>query len=245
MNKIHPYIFVIFLLGLLACSENRQHESAVQAKRTEQDAVEYHNSFSGIDSALSCLYDSLAYHFANELYLDRFNSALQKYLDDTLTYKNTFMELKQRISILQAPDNAFRIYSYDDCMGGTMRSYKSYIQYRDSSERIRHNPLGSEYQYFYDVKPVEIKGKEYYLLFSCLRYSSNGLARNIQIGSFENGMMKYHNEFFPKEYRDSTNMITIDNIAQFDLRYDSASRTILFKEIEDDTLNRTIRLLIH
>lgn len=245
MNKIRPYIFVIFLLGFLACSENRQHESAVQAKRAEQDVVEYHNSFSGIDSALSCLYDSLAYHFANELYLDRFDSALQKYLDDTLTYKNTFMELKQRISILKAPDNAFRIYSYDDCMGGTMRSYKSYIQYRDSSERIRHNSLGSEYQYFYDVKPVEIKGKGYYLLFSSLRYSGSGLARNIQIGSFENGMMKYHNEFFPKEYRDSTNMITIDNIVHFDLRYDSASKAILFKEIEDDTLNRTIRLLIH
>lgn len=245
MNKIYPCIFVIILLVLPACSGNRQHGNIVQARQEEQDVVEYPNSFSGIDSTLSCLYDSLAYHSTNELYLDRFDSALQKYLDDTLTYKNTFMELKQRISILQTLDNAFRIYSYDDCMGGTMRSYKSYIQYRDSSERIRHNSLGNEYQYFYDVKPIEIKGKEYYILFSCLRYSANGLARNIQIGSFENGMMKCHNEFFPKEYRDSTDMITIDNIVQFDLRYDSASKTISFKEIEGDMLKRTIRLLIH
>lgn len=242
MNKIHPYIFVIFLLVLSACGGNRQYESTVQAR---QDTVEYYSSFSRIDSALSCLYDSLTYHSANELYFDRFDAALQKYLNDTLTYKNTFTELKQRVSILQAPDNAFRIYSYDDCMGGTMRSYKSYIQYRDSSERIRHNSLGNEYQYFYDVKPVEIKGMDYYLLFSCLRYSGNGLTRNIQIGSFENGMMKYHNEFFPKEYRDSTKMITIDNIDQFDLLYDSVSKTISFKEIKNDTLNRTIRLLIH
>lgn len=40
-------------------------------------------------------------------------------------------------------------------------------------------------------------------------------------------------------------MITIDNIDQFDLLYDSVSKTISFKEIKNDTLNRTIRLLIY
>lgn len=55
--------------------------------------MEYYSSFSGIDSVLSCLYDSLVYHSANGLYLDRFDAALQKYLNDTLTYKNTIEDI--------------------------------------------------------------------------------------------------------------------------------------------------------
>ena len=69
MNKVHPHIFAIFLLFLSACSGNRQYEST---RQEQQDTVEYYSSFSGIDSVLSCLYDSLVYHSANGLYLDRF-----------------------------------------------------------------------------------------------------------------------------------------------------------------------------
>lgn len=41
MNKIHPYIFVIFLLGLPACSGNRQHESTRQEQHDDDNGRQY------------------------------------------------------------------------------------------------------------------------------------------------------------------------------------------------------------
>ncbi len=145
------------------------------------------------DNAAKDNYDSLGN--AN----DKFEALLLKYTKanpETLTtnFKNL---LDNGLTIKTAPDNNFRIYTWDDMSGGSMRYFRNVFQYKSGgkvySKVIKdpvsedNNPdMGSHYS---AVNTVTSNGKTYYVTQSVAIGSSALYSYTIKIFSIDNNQL--------------------------------------------------------
>ena len=89
-----------------------------------------------LEKELNILFDAKN-NERDEKYKERFDSLLQVCLNDSNSFTYPFHDLKRsgKFNIMQSPDKKLRVYSYED-FGGTMKFYKSYIQYKRNGKII-------------------------------------------------------------------------------------------------------------
>ena len=107
-------------------------------------------------------------------------SILEKELNilfDSNSFTYPFHDLKRngKFNIIQSPDKKLRVYSYED-FGGTMKFYKSYIQYKRNGKIIVEQLGDSIYPFkgrytslYYQIE----MGKNEYKLYGYWQISSN------------------------------------------------------------------------
>lgn len=87
-----------------------------------------------------------------EILENTFNFLLRVCLADSNSYHYPFDNLNDypKFIVIDSPDKKIRVYSYE-AFGGTMKFYKSYIQYRNSNNQIVFKQLGDTLMPFNDV----------------------------------------------------------------------------------------------
>ena len=123
-----------------------------------------------LEKELNILFDAKN-NERDEKYKERFDSLLQVCLNDSNSFTYPFHDLKRngKFNIMQSPDKKLRVYSYED-FGGTMKFYKSYIQYKRNGKIIVEQLGDSIYPSLY--YQIEM-GKNEYKLYGYWQISSN------------------------------------------------------------------------
>ena len=129
-----------------------------------------------LEKELNILFDAKN-NERDEKYKERFDSLLQVCLNDSNSFTYPFHDLKRsgKFNIMQSPDKKLRVYSYED-FGGTMKFYKSYIQYKRNGKIIVEQLGDSIYPFkvrytslYYQIE----MGKNEYKLYGYWQISSN------------------------------------------------------------------------
>ena len=129
-----------------------------------------------LEKELNILFDAKN-NERDEKYKERFDSLLQVCLNDSNSFTYPFHDLKRsgKFNIMQSPDKKLRVYSYED-FGGTMKFYKSYIQYKRNGKIIVEQLGDSIYPFkgrytslYYRIE----MGKNEYKLYGYWQISSN------------------------------------------------------------------------
>lgn len=144
---------------------------------------------------------------------DDYNQPLFDYLIKVLnsqpnTLKESFSTLNNpsKLTIVTSADKRFRIYSWDDMDGGTMRSYSSIIQYKASDgihaialyNEAMDNPNNDTPSYFYsNIYTIKTKsGKTVYLALRKAIFSTRDVSTGIQAFTIENNKVQDTIHFF-------------------------------------------------
>ena len=119
-----------------------------------------------LEKELNILFDAKN-NERDEKYKERFDSLLQVCLND--------LKRNGKFNIIQSSDKKLRVYSYED-FGGTMKFYKSYIQYKRNGKIIIEQLGDSIYPFkgrytslYYQIE----MGKNEYKLYGYWQISSN------------------------------------------------------------------------
>jgi hypothetical protein len=106
------------------------------------------------------------------------------------------------LNIIKTPDLKYVFYSFDDGNGGTMRSYKTYIQFKDESENAIflqwQDKVRFDYTNLYtEIWQFENKGITYYVAKTFRQGSNCSWGYGMEIFTLTNGIPTYHTEFYP------------------------------------------------
>ncbi len=122
----------------------------------------------------------------------QFANKLKSYAEKNPTTINyPFNQLKkQPISILSSADGLFRIYSWDNEGGGTMRFFENVFQYKSGTGTIAAidapGPDGDNRPGYQKLYTFKANGKTYYLATTLEIGSSKDIGGGIQVFSIEN-----------------------------------------------------------
>jgi len=177
-------IFAVTISGFAQTSVCEKELAAINAKRQYFAEMEWNDAFDKYDS------------------LDAYNKQfLTQLLACTKTKDNLkypFEQLKAvRIWISTSPDGLFRIYSWDDETGGTMRYAENVFQFSDG-QHVNSQKLGFDVfdendrdaGLFYDVLDEVVSGgKKYYVVKGVFIGSSAVSSHKIKIFSIDNGKL--------------------------------------------------------
>ncbi|MEO6851177.1 MAG: hypothetical protein ABI166_11120 [Mucilaginibacter sp.] len=129
--------------------------------------------------------DSL--EIANVQFAKKLKSYAEKY-PTKITYPFSSLT-KENLDISTSADGLFRIYSWDDQTGGTMRYFDNVFQYKSATDfkAIIDTPKSEgDYQKIYTFKK---NGKSYYLAVYLFVESSKYAGNGIHIFTIENGKL--------------------------------------------------------
>ncbi|MEG0994022.1 MAG: hypothetical protein RR303_03195 [Bacteroidales bacterium] len=170
------------------------------------DTLRIDNQLAEIYSYTSYTYDSSALCAI----MRAFRTQLNRFMKRKESFDFSFPNLSERISMLESSDHRFRLISFDDALGGTMRFYQTYLQYPDETGTINFvpfdlpyeegAPVGANSYYWYLGELYE--DAPYYVLISRGQGSTQLSWYIVNVVSFENGEFTYHDDFFPKEIKE-------------------------------------------
>ena len=189
-KKLSRYIVmkpVLALLFFFSAQVYGQHSPNDLLRQFER--ISYWADYDGADSNVN-KYDSLSHAsdvFATKLlaYTSRQPSSLT----------DSFTALRDKgLTVATADDGLFRIYSWDDQSGGTMRYFKTIFQYKSGeklySKVIRDATSNEELGDWYsDIHTFKNAGKTYYIAVKHGIYSSKDCYQGMKIFSIENGAL--------------------------------------------------------
>jgi hypothetical protein len=182
--KLIPVLFLLFSVPVYA-----QHSSSDLLRQFER--ISYWAEYDGSDSKVD-KYDSLEH--ANQVFATKLLAYTSR---QPSSITDTFTALRDKgLRIATSDDGLFRIYSWDDQGGGTMRYFKTIFQYKNDgklySKIIRvetsQEELGDWYSDIYTLKNA---GKTYYLAVKHSIYSSKDCYQGIKIFSIVNGTLQH------------------------------------------------------
>jgi len=146
---------------------------------------------------------------------------------------------KEGLGIVTSSDGLFRIYSWDNDLGGTMRYYENVFQYRsgpnvNSILKVDTSGDGSNYNYYYEsLYTLNANGHAYYLAIYDGKFSQKDAGEGIRVFAIENGklnedvkLIKTANGLHSKLYYNYDYFSLSDKVKDADIRYDAASKTI-------------------
>jgi len=180
-----PIIALIFSLYTAhVCGQYTRHDLL-----TKFDRISYWADYDNADSKIN-KYDSLSR--ANEV----FKTELLVYTSQKpASITDALSELKSKgLTIATSEDGIFRIYSWDDRSGGTMRYFNTVFQYKSESkvfskvirDETSKEELGDWYSDIYILKNA---GKTFYLAVKHGIYSSKDCYQAIKIFSIDSGVL--------------------------------------------------------
>ncbi len=188
------------------------------------------------------------------------------YLNNPLTFENRLKKTEELVFTYTAPDNSFKIWSYDDMTGGTGRRYRNYIQYKMKSGEVTfiefflfdkdpdksYDNQREDNPEIYEVHPFTHEGKDYYLMF--MREICYGTLTKYYIAAatIDKGVVTLYTDFFPAWAVDSrSKCVSLEDIENTsNLKYNPNLFEISYNELssnddENVLLSRKWRLAIN
>ncbi len=168
------------------CAQHYQKDLLRQFEK-----ISYWADYDGSDSKIN-QYDSLEH--ANKVFVAKllsYTSQQPSSITDPLT------ALRDKgLQIATSGDGLFRIYSWDDQTGGTMRYFKTIFQYKSNgklySKVIRDETSQEELGDWYsDIYTLTNAAKTYYIAVRHGIYSSKDCYQGIKIFSMANGALQH------------------------------------------------------
>lgn len=212
LNDI-AYIFENQEEASLFCEQLHKIETEYNFSELTGDAVL-------IDKTLADLYRTGVYTeewYSQHAYLLAFRIQLRRYMTADLYGTYDFPELNKTgsSSVLQPDDMRFRLISYDDLVGGSMRASESFIQFKNSSGKIIFEPFKSIFDpsidrkkfaesspysgpLFYALNKIK-KDKSYYLTMSIGKGSGLIYWDALDIFTFSEDKITFHKELYPAD----------------------------------------------
>jgi len=195
----------------------------------------YRFSHSGSADTSVNAYDSVGK--ANKTFRGKLANYTSKY---PFTLNLRFKDLDDSfLTIVTSKDGLFRIYSWDNSLGGTMRYYENVFQYKTASgvsSALKADTGDGKGEYHYDYSKLytlRSHNRTYYLAIYHGKFSTKDLAEGIHIFSIENGtltdkvnLIKTADGLSDKLYYYYNMFSVTDKIKDKDIRYNEASKTI-------------------
>ena len=182
--KLIPVLFFFYSVQVYA-----QHSQNDLLRQFEK--ISYWAEYDGSDSKIN-QYDSLEH--ANQVFTARLLSYTSR---QPSSITDTFTALRDKgLHMATSDDGLFRIYSWDDQGGGTMRYFKTIFQYKSNgklySKVIRDETSQEELGDWYsDIYTFKNAGKTYYFAVKHGIYSSKDCYQGIKIFGIENGTLQH------------------------------------------------------
>jgi DNA-binding transcriptional ArsR family regulator len=177
---------ITFLSLFLTTSVFGQHIKNEERKLNEAFAkTNYWASYNGSDDKVSALDSAMKYDAI-------FSKKLSKCLKtDPSTISYNFKTLVEKgMKIVTSEDGNFRIYSWDDETGGTMRRFNKIFQFRDKKKALSKESTNENDECFYSqINDVISENKTFYVTQSISILSSAMSYHNIKIFSIDNGKL--------------------------------------------------------
>lgn len=170
--------------------------------------------------------------------------------------KYEFKTLSKWLDIKTSENGQFRVYTWDDMMGGTMRYYETLVQWnsgKKSSVMSFSNSSKKPRGYVSDVFTVKIKGVNHYFFISNAIYSAKDRMQTIQAYKIVNGELQaVENIFKAKDKHYTTIEVEYELYPESKLkaerstlmRYD-ARKQIIHIPLVDKDYNLTYRDILY
>ena len=182
-----------FLLFLLLLSATQLQAQTLTLPQIEAHLLQsYRKVLAARFDEQGGVQDSLETH--NRAFKKEFAAYTSQY-PQTLTHTFDSLQAKN-VHIVSSEDQQFRIYSWDDEQGGTMRFFENVFQYRlgdkvqsksapkismEDRENYNYNPFYSQ------IFTLSTAGKRYYLAVYNGIYSSKDASQSVRVFSLEKG----------------------------------------------------------
>lgn len=179
-----PILVLLFFYSVQVYGQHSQRDLLRQFEKISYWA-DYDVADSNIDK-----YDSLSH--VNEVFASKLLAYTSR---QPSSITDAFTALRDKgLTVATADDGLFRIYSWDDQSGGTMRYFKTIFQYKSGtklySKVIRDETSQEELGGWYsDIYTFKNAGKTYYIAVKHGIYSSKDCYQGIKIFSIENGVL--------------------------------------------------------
>jgi hypothetical protein len=182
--KLIPVLFLFFSIPVYG--QHLQYDLLGQFEK-----ISYWADYDGTDSRVN-KYDSL--ERANQVFATKLLSYTSRQPSSITEALTTLRDKGLRLAT--SDDGLFRIYSWDDQSGGTMRYFKTIFQYKSGgklySELIRNETTQEELGDWYsDIYTFKNAGTTYYLAVKHAIYSSKDCYQGIKIFSIENATLQH------------------------------------------------------
>jgi hypothetical protein len=184
MNK---YIFVIFLFLLVSKSFGQTDNDIEQDLLKYFNKIEYWSNYDINDKNID-KYDSL--NDASERFTAKLLEYTSKYPN---TIKQEFNELKKKgLFIATSEDSLFRIYSWDDMNGGSMRYFDNVYQFNSNGKEVLSTTLTNraegETGYFCsEIFSIKNQSETYYLAIINAIHSNKDSYQAIKVFTINKG----------------------------------------------------------
>jgi hypothetical protein len=181
-----PILVLFFLYSVQAYGQHSQNDLLRQFER-----ISYWADYDYTDSKVD-KYDSLSH--ANEAFAARLLAYTSRQ-PSSLT--DTFTALRDKgLTVATADDGLFRIYSWDDQSGGTMRTFRTIFQYKSGAKlysKIIRNETSQEAlgDWYSDIYTLKNAGETFYIAVKHGIYSSKDCYQGIKIFSIKNGALQH------------------------------------------------------
>lgn len=195
-NEMRRVLFVVFNIYLFSASY-AINDSLLQIRENEiMQEIQKLDKFSSQEE--------------NSKINKRINESMQSLLKYKESFTYSFTSLKSRISIMESPDNQFRIFTWNSVSNkgeyenfGYIQTFNKkndsyhYYQLFDKSDSLE-NPMNLKLYsknwfgaVYYKLIPFESKGKDFYLLFGWDGNNLLSTKKVIDVISFENGLLSF------------------------------------------------------
>lgn len=169
---------------------------------------------------------------------------------DPNSISQPFNELKKLgLHIATADDGNFRIYSWDDQTGGTMRYFRSVFQFK-SKGQIQSTTINTDKsidedgKFYKEIFQVNAKDKTYYLVYGIFTGSTAIHLHNLKAFSISDGALGrvriiktktgLKNQLgYEVDYSDSDNRPSVIDINETLVQYDPKTQSISFPLIQE------------
>jgi len=174
--------FVIFQISLMFVHQ-------LQAQNLSNDKIE--NKLYEISEIIQRYQlgnvDSMTFYC--ELYSKSFKESISKN-PNTMSYTFSSLVKYHFCDITNSSDGLLRIYSWDDQMGGTMRSFDNIFQYKVKGQvytKILDENESNKTGLYSNIYTLKVNNSVYYLAINNNTYSSKDCGQSINVFSIENG----------------------------------------------------------
>lgn len=175
----------IFLFLFVATSAFGQHNKDQEKQLNAAfDKTNYWASYQGTDGKINAADSALSYEAVFSKLLLKVTAA------DPETIRYNFDALvKNGMKIVTSEDGNFRIYSWDDQSGGTMRRYHKIFQFRDKKRVLSKSLPGIDIALYKQINVVVSQGKTFYVTQNISILSSALTYHQLKVFSIENGKL--------------------------------------------------------
>lgn len=195
----------------------------------------------GWNEDIKHLEDELSYLYSNKYDIDpekafENSSTIKAKFSHILSLKESFNYpfeklIEQEISIINSNDKLVRIYSYDEYTGGTMHNNTTFVQFKNSKNKVSNAMLDSHAS-IKEIHEIKIGGNKYYMCFGIAKTGTQSYLNEVLFFTVNDNGIEYCQNCIPNEYKfinSPSNSIIIE--------YDKAQQMLMFENQSGNSID--------